>query len=78
MNKEKALLEMLPDNIRFLTRDEKGELWATEKAPQIIESEGRKVLEFAQPMTLENTHSLSAFNHHFKELKKFDVLDVYV
>lgn len=71
---EGKLMELLPEHIKFISRDEGGDLWATEGLPEIIDVESGKMLVFAQPVTQENTHSLAVFNHAFKPLAPLSIM----
>lgn len=80
ISNEEAIVKSLPEHIKFLSRDESGDLWATEKRPKIVsdKKEGKEhsYLIFEQPSTLENTYSIAVFNHIFKDINKLDIMEL--
>lgn len=73
---EYRLLKHVPDNIKFVSRDEVGEIWLSEERPEVVEGSNGKFLSFPQPTSFENLYSLAVYNHLFNFLDKLSVMEI--
>lgn len=76
--REGSVVNSFPKHLKFLSRDEKNDLWVTKEKPSVIEQGGQKFLSFG-PSGLEdidNVFSLAVFNHMFKYLKPLDIMEL--
>ena len=73
---DEAIIEALPANIEYISRDEKGDLWATHSKPEIVKG----FLEFSVEDINNNndTQSLSVFNHRFKAIERLGILEINI
>lgn len=75
-NIERKLLENIPENINYISRDEMGEVWLSEEKPCVVEGSGGKYLSFPQPTSLDNLYSLAVYNHLFKFLDNLSIMEI--
>lgn len=76
---ELMLLTMLPEHVRFLVRDEKGDLWAVKEEPVIKEDDQGKFLGFGgdymgNEADIDDVYSFAMFNHFYKDLPNLGVI----
>lgn len=80
-NLEEAILTSLPKQIKHLSRDENGELWATKERPLVKKDSQGEFLVFGGSsgvvdMDLSSVYSLAVFNHLFLELPKLAIVEL--
>lgn len=76
INIEYELLKHVPSNIKYVSRDEMGEIWLSEKEPSVVEGSNGKYLSFQQPTSFENLYSLAVYNHLFKFLDNLSIMEI--
>ena len=73
---EYTLLKHVPENIKFVSRDEVGEVWLSEERPEVVEGSNGSFLSFPQPTSFENLYSLAVYNHLFDFLDELSVMEI--
>lgn len=74
---EKSIVLGLHENIKFLSRGEDGDLWATAKEPSVEGGIGvDSFLALPASEGMEENHSLSAFNHLFMDIKPLTIVEL--
>ena len=73
---EYKILEHVPENINYVSRDEVGEIWLSEGKPAVVEGGNGNYLSFPQPTSLENLYSLAVYNHLFKFLGNLSIMEI--
>lgn len=73
---EKSILEGFPKDVRYVSRDENGELWATTKEPSITDNQGKQFLEFSEDLELNEMYSLAIYNHLFDYIEPLSIMDL--
>ena len=73
---EYKILEHVPKNINYVSRDEVGEIWLSEGKPTVVEGGNGNYLSFPQPTSLDNLYSLAVYNHLFKFLDNLSVMEI--
>lgn len=73
---EYKILEHVPENINYVSRDEVGEIWLSEVKPTVVEGINGNYLSFPQPTSLDNLYSLAVYNHLFKFLDNLSIMEI--
>lgn len=73
---EYKILEHVPENINYVSRDEVGEIWLSEGKPTVVEGNNGNYLSFPQPTSLDNLYSLAVYNHLFKFLDNLSIMEI--
>lgn len=73
---EYKILEHVPENINYVSRDEVGEIWLSEEKPTVVEGNNGNYLSFPQPTSLDNLYSLAVYNHLFKFLDNLSIMEI--
>lgn len=75
-NIEYKILEYVPENINYISRDEVGEIWLSEGKPTVVEGGNGNYLSFPQPTSLDNLYSLAVYNHLFEFLDNLSIMEI--
>ena len=75
-NIEYKILEYVPENINYVSRDEVGEIWLSEGKPTVVEGNNGNYLSFPQPTSLDNLYSLAVYNHLFEFLDNLSIMEI--
>ena len=73
---EYKILEYVPENINYVSRDEVGEVWLSEEKPTVVEGGNGSYLSFPQPTSLDNLYSLAVYNHLFEFLDNLSIMEI--
>lgn len=73
---EYKILEHVPENINYVSRDEVGEIWLSEGKPTVVEGNNGNYLSFPQPTSLDNLYSLAVYNHLFEFLDNLSIMEI--
>ena len=73
---EYKILEHVPENINYVSRDEVGEIWLSEGKPTVVGGSNGNYLSFPQPTSLDNLYSLAVYNHLFKFLDNLSIMEI--
>lgn len=79
MSLEQVIVSGFSENIKFLSRDEDGGLWATAKEPSVGKDYNmEEYLSYQLDDDIDGMHSLSAFNHIFNQIKPLDIVELNI